>query len=201
MNTYTICPAAPGGANWDRVPTLEVGCRLWTEPVDIRMSAQICYTPDALLVRQRAWEQDVRAEHRAAVSMVCEDSCMEFFFCLQPTDGRYFNFELNPNGCSYIGFGLGRNDSIRLLPNDEDELLDKQVLRHQDGWELRYQIPLSFLRIFYPGYTLAPGQTLRGNCFKCGDLTPRPHYFSWNPVTSETPDFHRPCDFGEMVLG
>jgi hypothetical protein len=43
--------------------------------------------------------------------------------------------------------------------------------------------------------------TLRGNCYKCGDLTEQEHYLSWNPVTSEHPCFHRPQDFGRLVFG
>lgn len=42
---------------------------------------------------------------------------------------------------------------------------------------------------------------LRGNFYKCGDATVQPHYLAWNPVTSETPAFHRPWEFGEIVLG
>ena len=40
-----------------------------------------------------------------------------------------------------------------------------------------------------------------GNFFKCGDLTEQAHYLSWNPVTSEQPDFHRPQDFGLLRFG
>ncbi|MBR5570284.1 MAG: hypothetical protein IKW10_05250 [Oscillospiraceae bacterium] len=45
-----------------------------------------------------------------------------------------------------------------------------------------------------------PDVGIRANCYKCGDLTPKPHYLSWNPVTSPNPDFHRPQDFGLMTL-
>ena len=49
-------------------------------------------------------------------------------------------------------------------------------------------------------FTLEPGKEIRANCYKCGDLTPKPHYLSWNPSTSANPDFHRPQDFGSMTL-
>ena len=45
------------------------------------------------------------------------------------------------------------------------------------------------------------GVKLRGNFYKCGDLTRYEHYGMWNPVQSDTPDFHRPESFGELVLG
>ena len=66
---------------------------------------------------------------------------------------------------------------------------------------LSYAIPLSLLQLFYPGYTWQKGKVMRANFYKCGDLTVHPHFLSWNPVTSEQPDFHRPCDFGELYFG
>ena len=57
-----------------------------------------------------------------------------------------------------------------------------------------------FLRALFPGYELVSGTVIRANCYKCGDLTVKPHYLSWNPVVNPTPDFHRSCDFGAMIL-
>ena len=125
---------------------------------------------------------------------------MEFFFAPEGDD-RYLNVELNPNGCSFIGIGTGRGDRVRITLEQEAEVLQTQTARTPDGWELTYRLPLTFLRVLYPALSLTPGTVLRANCYKCGDLTPEPHYLSWNPVTSAKPDFHRPCDFGRMVLG
>ena len=72
--------------------------------------------------------------------------------------------------------------------------------RPPDGWEIFYEIPASFVQLFVPDFALKPGAELRANCYKCGDLTPKPHYLSWNPVTSQTPDFHRPQVFGQMIM-
>lgn len=125
---------------------------------------------------------------------------MEFFFCPAADDDRYVNVEMNPNGCTHIGVGSGRADSVRVFPKDEDALFQKKASRTENGWELYYQIPVSFLRALFPGFCLEPGAVIRANCYKCGDRTAKPHYLSWNPVDSETPDFHRPCDFGTMIL-
>ena len=123
---------------------------------------------------------------------------MEFFFCPAAGDDRYFNFEWNPNAQLYLGFGPNRCDSVRLLVQDEQAQFAPRPARTADGWELTFRVPVSFVRRFVPDFALTPGTALRANCFKCGELTPQPHYYSWNPVTSETPDFHRPCDFGQM---
>lgn len=125
---------------------------------------------------------------------------MEFFFAPVPEDGRYFNVEFNLNGCVFLGFGHGRHDSLRIVPEDIKTLFSVETERLEDGWEIFYTIPLSFLTQFYPGYTLEPGRVIHANCYKCGDLTPNPHYLLWNPSTSAVPDYHRPQDFGRMVL-
>ncbi len=78
------------------------------------------------------------------------------------------------------------------------ELFSIQADRTEDGWEVYYQIPVSFLRLFYPGYSFSG--TLMANVHKCGDLTNHKHYLSWNMVQSGKPDFHRPEDFGRMMF-
>ena len=199
MRTYTVqkIDRAP---DWDTVQPLFVDRHLWLPSERIAMTAQICYDEAALYVRMQAVEQNIRAEHRVPLSQVCEDSCMEFFFAPEGDD-RYLNVELNPNGCSFIGIGTGRGDRVRITLEQEAEVLQAQTARTPDGWELTYRLPLTFLRVLYPALSLTPGTVLRANCYKCGDLTLEPHYLSWNPVISVKPDFHRPCDFGRMVLG
>ena len=65
---------------------------------------------------------------------------------------------------------------------------------------LFYKIPLSFIQLFFPEFQLKPGAVIKANCYKCGDKTTHPHYLAWNPSTSPVPDFHRPQDFGQMIL-
>jgi hypothetical protein len=199
MRTYTI-RRVTGTPDWNTIPVLFVDQHLWLESDHIHTAAQICYDDEALYVKMQSYEKNIRAEHSSPLGMVCEDSCMEFFFCPEPDDDRYINFEINPNCCTYIGVGSGRADNVRLAPTNEAELFDKKAVRSQDGWAVTYRIPVSFLRALFPGYELTPGKVIRANCYKCGDLTEKEHYLSWNPVTSKTPDFHRPCDFGAMLL-
>lgn len=199
MKEYVI-EYKQGELQWQSVPYLYVDEYLWGSPESIAMKAQICYDERALYIHMEAKEEQIRAEHTGPLSMVCEDSCMEIFFCPEEQDDRYLNFEINPNGCTFIGISHCRADNVRLCPPNEEELFHKQVYRTADGWEVFYQIPVSFLRVFFPGYRLASGKKISANCYKCGDLTAQPHYLSWNPVRHPTPDFHRSCDFGRMIL-
>ncbi len=199
MKKYII-ERTSGTPDWSAVPELQADTHLWLPSESIRMTVQICYDETALYLRMCAAETHIRAEHRGPLRQVCEDSCMEFFFSPEGDD-RYVNVELNPNGCSFIGIGTGRADRVRIVLGNEAEVLQTQALRTPDGWELTYRLPLTFLRVLYPKISLTSGTVARANCYKCGDLTREPHYLSWNPVESSVPDFHRPCDFGVMVLG
>jgi len=194
-----LIPHVSGTPDWETIPALQVDERPWTPETDIRMIHQICYDENGLYIHQRAWETEIRAEYTGQLDQVCEDSCMEFFISPVPEDGRYFNIEFNPNGCVYLGFGSGRNGGVRLV-NDIKTVFCVKTARLEDGWEIYYTIPLSFLKLFYPGYTLEAGRVFTANCYKCGDKTVAPHYLLWNPSTSETPDYHRPQDFGCMEL-
>lgn len=182
--------------SWADIPALPIDCLLWTEPISIAAWAQICYDHEAIHVRLWAKEEHIRAEHDTPLGMPCEDSCLEFFFSPRKDDLRYFNIEFNPNICMYLGLCRPGREIVRLLP--PDGLLAPQAKRTADGWEVAYRMPFSFVRHFFPDFAPTSGGSIRANCYKCGDMTPQPHYLSWNPVTSVEPDFHRPEDFGVM---
>ena len=190
-------PRAEETPDWDAVPELEVSKILWLPDCGIRAFGRFCYNAESLHIRLRAVEENIRAEYTAPLSRVCEDSCLEFFFMPEGED-RYFNFEINPNGCPYIGFGRSREDRVVLYRQDAKQLFGIHTQKTPDGWEAAYRVPLSFLRLFWPDFSFTG--SLRANVYKCGEQTAREHYLSWNPVSSETPDFHRPADFGVMTF-
>ena len=196
MTAYLIRSAA-GEPCWDAVPRLEISRVLWLPDCGVRASARLCHDSARLYVHLRAVERQIRAEYTRPLSPVCRDSCLEFFFMPEGED-RYFNFEINPNGCLLAGFGRGREDRVFLYREDAPRLFGIRTGRTPDGWEAYYSLPLSFLRLFIPSFAFAGA--LRANLYKCGDLTAREHYLSWRPVLSETPDFHRPEDFGLMLF-
>lgn len=200
MNTYVIMPTN-GQPDWEKVPALAVDNILWLPDAGIRMTQQVCYDGEKLYVHQKAVEANIRAENTDLLSQACEDSCMEFFFCPEEKTNRYFNFEWNFNGCLSLGFRTDRKNAVRLQLKNHKELFQFHSAKTADGWEIFYEIPATFVQLFIPDFSLQPGNKLRANCYKCGDLTEKPHYLSWNPVTSEKPDFHRSQDFGCMILG
>ena len=192
---YVITRVKEKQFNWSDIPDLPIDNILWEPDCGIRAFARLCYDEEALYASLRAAEAEIRAKYTAPLSPVHRDSCLEFFFMPEKGD-RYFNFEVNPNGCMHIGFGHNRADRVVLTRRDDAEFFRIKSERTPDGWAVSYRIPLSFLRLFYPEFAFSG--LLRANAYKCGDDTAHPHYLSWNPVNSLQPDFHRPEDFGIM---
>ena len=192
MREYTIIRRT----DWRNVPALQIDQWMKTDPMPVSAQAQICYDDEALYVRLSAVEENIRAELTGKLDEICEDSCLEFFFCPMPDDRRYFNIECNPNGCLFLGFGPNVDELVRLIP--ENPAIIPNAQRTCDGWETVYAIPYSFIRMFFPDFSPAPGKSIRANCYKCGDKTVQPHYLTWNPVPHQRCAFHNPDAFGIM---
>lgn len=186
---------------WSEVDAQQIDNLLWTAPpLDIRAQAQLCWDEEGIYVRLRAWETEIRALHHGLMQQVCEDSCLEFF--LRPSDDlRYFNFEFNPNCALYLGFGANMPELTRLVVQDEAALFQPRATALPDGWQIDYRVPFRFIQRFFPNFAPKTGLRMYGNFYKCGDLTKKPHYLAWNPIRCDTPQFHRPLDFGQLILG
>lgn len=198
MQIYTVL-RKPETLDWSKIPSVSISNPLHSKEVDISASAQLCYDENSLFVKLAAKESDIRAEYTNPLDQPCEDSCLEFFFSPMEGDNRYINIELNPNCCMYLGIGSSLDNLIRMLPEGWDPFSAKAE-RTSDGWELTYQIPFSFIKCLFPDFSVSSGKTMRGNFYKCGDLTKEEHYFTWNKITGDVISFHRPCDFGLLIF-
>jgi len=199
MKEYTIVKKTEN-FDWDKAPKLSIDTPLFPgDEVFIQAFGQICYDDNALYVRLSCDEKEIRAELNGLLDEVCNDSCMEFFFCPMEGDKRYFNIESNLNGAIFLGFGTNVHTLVRLIP--EEPSVNPIAKKTSEGWELCYSVPYEFIRRFFPDFSPRSGKAIRANCFKCGDMTSRPHYYTWN----ETPPlpmaaFHNPDGFGKMIF-
>lgn len=136
-------------------------------------------------------------------SSVHQDSCVEFFVC--PTgELPYYNFEFNCIGTAHAACRLNRHDGTPLT----DEQLGRikrfascgskpfQELEGLFSWNLLVAIPLDLMNLKYEGQPLH----MKGNFYKCADLTASPHFLSWAPIDTPEPDFHRPEFFADITL-
>ena len=165
--------------------------------------ARVGWNEDGLQVLMYAKEPTTRGTVTEVGGHVCVDSCLEFFFAPFPdTDACYLNCECNVLGTIHIGYGEARrrpDGSRRIVEKELPEGMTIKASGHYGAWwAISYNVPMSFLEKKF-GKTLAQGDVLRGNFYKC-DETIHPHFGMWNLVANGTPDFHRPECFGEMQI-
>lgn len=146
---------------------------------------------------------DLRATALADGGNSWEDSCCECFLA-DPADGTYYNFELTCIGSLLASKRRSRAESAPLGADALAQVirfssLPREAVEEKDrifAWSAGMLIPF---RLVGADPQQLP-ERLRGNFYKCGDLTAHPHFLSWNPVGTPAPDFHRPEFFGELIL-
>lgn len=164
----------------------------------------IARTDSSLYILYDVTENGIRAVNTEYHSSVWEDSCVEFFMQL-PGDDCYRNFEFNCIGTTLAAVRKNRNDFTRFSDSDMKRIktcsgLPRQtvVKEEQTHWKLLVEIPFSLMGI-NPKEKLN-GKIIKANLYKCGDKTKVPHYVSWNPISTEKPNFHVPEFMGELEL-
>ena len=184
--------------DWACVPPVTLTHTPWLTPCAVEARAQACHDGENLFVRMEAQESAVRATLTGPLEQVCNDICLEFFFAPLAGDRRYFNFEWNPLGTLYLGFGAERNTRVRQIVKSAQELFAPRTFETDGGWGIEFVIPASFIRLYMPEFALSGEAAC--NFYKCGDKTEIRHYLAWAPLSSEKPDYHRRWDFGMLVF-
>ncbi|MDL2270096.1 hypothetical protein LJC71_08925 [Desulfosarcina sp. OttesenSCG-928-A07] len=162
------------------------------------------HTGKSILLAFTVREDVVLARFEADQSPVYRDSCVEFF-CRKPGTALYTNLEFNCIGAC-LGARQRARDTERTFLSEKElsgieryASLGKRAFGEKKGkcaWNLMVRIPLSILGM--EEKDLAVG--LGANFYKCCDDAPEKHYLSWNPIQTESPDFHRPEFFGHLVF-
>lgn len=162
-------------------------------------TASITFLKDALSIKMETDETDALAIEEGYSGLVYTDSCMEFFLMPDPERSNlYFNWEFNPKGAMYLTLGTHRFDRKNIVVEDYTELFQVHAQTSREGWSVEYRIPLEFLKTYFPEMSLQKGHRMRGNFYKCGDHTARPHFGCWAPIDLPEPDFHCPDFFGDI---
>ncbi len=182
---------------WEKIPAAELRHTGWLPPSGVSAKAQACHDGGTLYLRMEAVEANIRATLRDPLDMVCNDSCLEFFFAPSVNDRRYFNFECNPLGTLYLGFGAERETRVRQIVPDPG-IFHIAPFFTEAGWGVSMSIPLAFLQLYVPDFTFSGPAA--ANFYKCGDLTETPHYLAWSPLSCSQPDYHRRAEFGQIIF-
>lgn len=166
-------------------------------------NGSIARTASHLAVMFHVRGLDLRATQIEDNGRSWEDSCCEFFVT-DPYDGTYYNFELTCIGSLLSSKRKSRLDSVLREKEDIARVIRHSSLAHEEteisdrifSWTVAMLIPYDLIGIDRDNVPVS----VRGNFYKCGDLTAHPHFLSWNPIGTPKPDFHRPEYFGELSL-
>ncbi len=166
-------------------------------------NGSIARTASHLAVMFHVRGLDLRATQIEDNGRSWEDSCCEFFVT-DPYDGTYYNFELTCIGSLLSSKRKSRLDSVLREKEDVARVIRHSSLAHEEteisdrifSWTVAMLIPYDLIGIDKDNVPVS----VRGNFYKCGDLTAHPHFLSWNPIGTPKPDFHRPEYFGELIL-
>lgn len=168
---------------------------------------RIMHSETEIYLQFHVREQGARATFDYdAGSSPYRDDCVEFFMIPSDRDPSYFNLEMNCIGHGTFHYGPARNERHRC--GDEivsqirrESTLGSKAFGMREGeqeWTLSIAIPKRLYAQADLDLTQFSGRTVRANFYKCGDDTAVPHFLSWNPVTTPTPNFHVPECFGEI---
>ena len=126
-----------------------------------------------------------------------EDSCVEIFLQNPANPAEYYNFETTSRGYLLAAHGADRNNRTVLEGAQLAQVQRSKQLASIIGdfvcWGMSVRIPASLF-----GLDTFEGVQLRGNLYKCADMSKTPHYLSAFPIETEKPDFHRPEFFQDF---
>jgi len=169
---------------------------------------RIAYDKDAFYLLYDVKEYAVRAVAERHGDMVCQDSCVEFFFSpSEDISAGYFNLEMNCGGTALLHYHPAKGKKVRETTASEfrsaeirtslPKIVDPE-LKGPLRWTLEARIPFKLLQKIHPFPTPEPNTVWQGNFFKCADKTSRPHWLTWAEVDHPTPAFHIPKSFGKL---
>ena len=181
-----------------------IGHDNWEKKGNINVQFNIGYNEKNFYLIYWVRENYVKATHKKINEPVYEDSCVEFFISFDNV--HYYNFEFNCIGNVLGQYGTGRNNrafieedvlkEIVTEPSLGKNLID--IVDRKTNWSIAITIPKKIFNFSETEWENV--NVIKCNFYKCGDKLAHPHYLSWSPVKTGSPDFHRMEYFGELKL-
>jgi hypothetical protein len=173
--------------------------------------ARVLYDRSGLYVQFHVDDRYVRSTRTRYQESVCQDSCVEFF--VQPAaGGGYFNFEVNCGGTLLLYFiedpTRTAEGFARFTPVAAEHGRRVRIAHSMPAvvfpevpdpvrWQIGLEIPLDLFEAYVGPLGALPGQTWRGNFYKCADESSQPHWAGWSPI-GEDLNFHQPGCFAPL---
>lgn len=153
-----------------------------------------------ILARLWSYESNIRTECKRRDDPVYTDSCLEFFIMPVCGDKRYMNFEVNPNGIYLSQIGEKREERKFIKEITSLEPIITPLETNDEAWGYNIFLSEQFISSVYGCDYSVKEATIKGNFYKCADLSVSPHYGAHFPVSSASLGFHNPDCFGNIIL-
>ncbi len=150
-----------------------------------------------------SFEENIRCECKKRDDPVYTDSCLELFLMPVSGDKRYINFEVNPKGVylSQIGEKRENRRFIKEFTDLEPEISPYTVeIEGKKAWGYEISLSEKFISELYQTDFHICETIIKGNFYKCADLSVTPHYGAHFPVTTAALGFHNPECFGNIIF-
>ena len=181
-------------------------CNNWPQayPDSPQVNFAIAHNGESIFLEFEVREQWSRAME-GMEGRVWEDSCVEMFLSPSPQDGIYYNLECNCAGNFLLRAGRDRHERVSPSPEVLSSIKAFSSVpggpfekKHLDCWKVALIIPKE--AFFLHDVKTLDGAHFKGNFYKCGDLLPQPHFLSYGPIDTPSPDFHRPEFFVDILF-
>lgn len=173
-------------------------------PKSMPVSVVIAHDNEKVYLYYQVEGEELRAVNTRDFMSVWEDSCVEFFV-QRKGEKKYRNFEFNAHGV-LLATERESKDTMQRLSDELMSSIERFItIKHvyREGvqlsdWTLYAEIPKAALG--FSATEKLSKQEVGANFYKCGDKTNEPHYISWNPINTPSPNFHVPQFFGSLVF-
>lgn len=206
--TVSINNAASFIPDWQAIDAIEINHFPWYQG-GRKQNTQVKLTAnnETLFIQIIAQDQYSFAKQTELNNMlVCEDSCVEFFFSPSGKLGSsYVNLEVNCCGTLHLAYGEGR-DNRQFISLEAASLIQRKSSitspvkiesEHDHEWCVEIALPFAAIEQL-TGESVNKAKWF-ANFYRCGGRT-EPQYAVWHHIDVSEPDYHRPEYFGELVF-
>ena len=184
------------------LPSHDINVSPWKEqyPSEAEAKFKIAHDGNRICVLFECTTDEIRNMNTSDQSPVSDDSCVEVF--LEPCAGdEYRNLEVNYCGAINASHRRSRKESTRMTPDELSRVwtFRRNAPTNTDNGKYRWLqyicAPFDLIGIEY-----YEGKQIRGNVYACAAKASKPYFLCWNPIDTQSPDYHRPEYFGTMEL-
>jgi hypothetical protein len=208
MKQYIVKKITTPQINWRAIDSLSIDTFPWYESgTKQTTSIKLAANNDTLFIQVIAQDKYSFAKQTELNHMlVCEDSCVEFFFSPSGELGNsYVNLEVNCCGTLHLAYGASR-EHRKFINTEAASIIQRTAsikspvkFEQETDEEWSVEIALPFAAIEQLTGDKVNLEQWFGNFYRCGGRKD-PQYAVWNNIDVTDPDYHRPEHFGELAF-